>query len=132
MNDLTEEMLRKATRLLHNTPQPTKKQLLASMMRAMVDDAKERLEFLQGVTALAKACAEEKRADDANPRVPLCDTRIGLRGNGNVSLWAVIGVAGVFYPTKMAAEIAARSMFPDEDSDKRYSRIWYKNFVKED
>lgn len=129
MNDLTEEMLRKATRLLRNDT-PTKKQLLAGMMQAMVAEAKERLEFLQGVTALAKACAEEKRADDASPRVPIGDTEIMVSSSNEVTLWTFTGTDN-FYPTKLAAEIGVRRRFPDEDPYRRYARLCFRNFVRD-
>lgn len=45
---------------------------------------------------------------------------------GFVELWRVRGLAGVVYPTKMAAEISTRLSFPDEDPDERYSRISYR------
>jgi hypothetical protein len=36
-----------------------------------------------------------------------------------VDLWYVMGIAGLWYETKMQAEEAARKAFPDEGADKR-------------
>jgi len=69
--------------------------------------------------------------EKTSPSVPLIDTRIPLIDAHAVQLWHFTGAVGVYYPTKMAAEIAARQMFPDETEDKRYARISYSNFVKE-
>jgi hypothetical protein len=136
MNDMTDEMLRKAARHMRYGA-ITKKELLAGMLQAMVAEANERLEFLQGITALAKSVAVDReilsqleKEENASPRVPLSDATI-IPHHDCVHLWRVTGQGGVFYPTKMAAEIAARQMFPDETEDKRYARISYSNFVKE-
>lgn len=48
-----------------------------------------------------------------------------------VELWYVTGIPGVYYPTKETAEIAARTVFPHEDPDRRYARIYYRNFYTE-
>lgn len=37
----------------------------------------------------------------------------------------------VLFSTKMAAEIYARQEFPDESSDRRYARIFYKSVWEE-
>lgn len=37
----------------------------------------------------------------------------------------------VLFATKMAAEIYARYVFPDEGEDKRYARIFYKSVWEE-
>lgn len=37
----------------------------------------------------------------------------------------------VLFATKMAAEIYARDVFPDEGPDKRYARIFYKSVWEE-
>ena len=46
----------------------------------------------------------------------------------NVLLWYVVDIVGVYYGTKMEAEMEARKYFPDESADKRYARIYYKVF----
>jgi hypothetical protein len=48
-----------------------------------------------------------------------------------VQLWYVIGIGGVYYGTKMQAEVEARKAFPDEDESKRYARVFYKTFYME-
>jgi hypothetical protein len=42
-----------------------------------------------------------------------------------------MGIAGVWYETKMLAEAEARKAFPKEDAVKRYSRVYYKTFYQE-
>jgi hypothetical protein len=135
MNDLTEEMLRKAARHMRHGA-ITKKELLSGMLNAMVNEAKERLEFMQGVTALAKSVAVDREIlaqleneERASPRVPLSDTQIAA-GGGTVDLWSVRSNDMSYYPTKVAAEIAARQMFPDEGEDERYGRIYYTTFMR--
>lgn len=139
MNDITQElidtMLKKARRF-RGDPTPTKKQLLGAMLEAMHDEAKERLEFLQGVTALAKSIAVDReilsqieKEEKAIPRVPLSDTKIAA-GGGTVDLWSFRSSDMNYYPTKIAAEIAARQMFPDESEDERYGRIYYTTFMR--
>ena len=57
-----------------------------------------------------------------------------LRGSDDleaVDLWYVMGIAGVWYETKMLAEAEARKAFPKEDAVKRYSRVYYKTFYQE-
>ena len=34
-----------------------------------------------------------------------------------------------FFDSKEAAEVYARMMFPDEDADKRYGRIYFRNIL---
>lgn len=48
-----------------------------------------------------------------------------------VQLWYVIGIGGVYYGTKMQAEVEARKAFPDEDESKRYARVFCKTFYME-
>jgi len=48
-----------------------------------------------------------------------------------VDLWYVMGIAGLWYETKMQAEEAARKAFLFDDADKRYARIYYKTFYQE-
>lgn len=50
---------------------------------------------------------------------------------GLVQLWAVQGIEGAFYPTKMVAEQAARITFPKEPNN-AYGRIHYSVFVREE
>lgn len=49
--------------------------------------------------------------------------------NQEVILWYVKGIPGVYYPTKIVAEASARISFPNEDPDRRYSRIFYQTFT---
>lgn len=51
-------------------------------------------------------------------------------GIDEVELWRVVGIAGVWFPTKMAAEVAARVRFPTEDEARRYSRVYCSKFMK--
>jgi hypothetical protein len=44
-------------------------------------------------------------------------------GNKQVTLWKIRGVPKTFYPTKIAAEVAARAHFPHDNPTVRYSRI---------
>lgn len=46
-------------------------------------------------------------------------------------LWRVFGIEHTWYPTKIAAEVAARSRFPDEDPNKRYARLSCANFFRD-
>lgn len=68
--------------------------------------------------------------------VPFVDAEIpeepNLLGSVSVTLWRVVGIAGKLYPTKMAAEVAARLQFPDEGPDERYARVFYRRFILED
>jgi len=48
-----------------------------------------------------------------------------------VQLWCVMGVPQTLYGNKLRAERAARLAFPDEDADKRYSRVSFKTFYEE-
>ena len=48
-----------------------------------------------------------------------------------VDLWYVVGIGGVYYGTKMQAEVEARKAFPNEDAGKRYARVFYKTFYQE-
>ena len=109
----------------------TKKQLLGAALEAMVRESEGRLEFIQGVTALAKAVA-----NDTSPRVPLNDAKLHA-GAGDVTgvpLWYFTddnSRAITYYPTKMCAEIACRAQFPDESEHDRYRRIYYHTFTRE-
>lgn len=62
--------------------------------------------------------------------VPLYDA-YAFSSTGTVKLWGVQGRGGCFYPTKVAAEIAAREAFPNEDPFKRYARLYSKTFHQE-
>jgi hypothetical protein len=58
------------------------------------------------------------------------DTEIKLRDDGiygddAITLWKIRGVPRTLYPTKMAAEVAARAHFPHDASIVRYSRITF-------
>lgn len=46
-------------------------------------------------------------------------------------VWWVAGeeLQGLLFTTKEAAEKAARLTYPDEDPDKRYARIFYKEVL---
>jgi len=62
------------------------------------------------------------------------DVRIPYKGiddNGHecheVVLWHVLGI-DAYYPTKIAAESAARAVFFDETEKQRYSRITFGVF----
>ena len=44
-------------------------------------------------------------------------------------LWSVTGLPNVLFPTKEAAEVAARRAFPNEDPHRRYARISYSTFT---
>jgi hypothetical protein len=48
-----------------------------------------------------------------------------------VQFWYVKGVPQTLYDNKLRAERAARLAFPDEDADKRYSRVFFKTFYEE-
>lgn len=51
--------------------------------------------------------------------------------DGVIEMWQVQGLKG-WYPSKLAAEVAARDAFPDEDCSTRYARLSFKRFVQED
>lgn len=53
-------------------------------------------------------------------------------GSPYVELWRVRGIPLRWYPSKTAAEVAARVHFPDEDPDTRYGRLSFKWFIAED
>lgn len=46
------------------------------------------------------------------------------------TMWYVMGIPQTWYDTKMCAERAARMEFPDEDPDKRYARVGYREFLE--
>jgi hypothetical protein len=48
--------------------------------------------------------------------------------NGVLNLWTVTGIPETFYPTKIAAEVAARARFPADP----YYRVSYKVFNVEE
>lgn len=61
---------------------------------------------------------------------------IPFRGNRaefsmEVTLWHVRGLFEL-YPTKMAAEVAARTNFPKDEMAVNYGRLSYVRFVQED
>lgn len=47
-----------------------------------------------------------------------------------VTLWAVRGISGRLYPTRVAAELALRDSFPEEGFD-GYARIYSMTFTRE-
>ena len=49
-----------------------------------------------------------------------------------VKLWYLAGYPGHYFETKLAAEVAARRVFPLEDYSTRYSRVFYTVFYKEE
>jgi hypothetical protein len=109
----------------------TARHMLAMALTLELEMKKNELLYLQAITLLAKAAVEEKK-DLAAPRVPLTDTQLRLDTDRCVQLWYVCGDNSLsIYPTKMAAEIAARAAFPDEDELTRYARIFFKRFVQE-
>jgi len=55
-----------------------------------------------------------------------------IAGLREVQLWYVLGISQTMYDNKLRAERAARLAFPDEDADKRYSRVHFKTFYEED
>ena len=55
-----------------------------------------------------------------------------MYGLKEVEMWYVLGIKDTYYATKMAAEVAARQAFPDEDPDKRYGRVYYKTMYYEE
>lgn len=61
------------------------------------------------------------------------DAAIPIPGRryARVELWYVRGIDGYLYPTKIVAEAAARTRFPHEDEDVRYTRIGYVEYVRE-
>lgn len=46
-------------------------------------------------------------------------------------LWFVKGIDGWAYPTKIAAEVAARARYPHEPAALTYNRIYFKRFMEE-
>jgi len=48
-----------------------------------------------------------------------------------MDLWRVTGIDGVYYGTKMQAEVEARKAFPDEPESRRYARVFFKTFYME-
>lgn len=49
-----------------------------------------------------------------------------------VTLWRVTGIDGILFPTKMLAEIAARTTFPKDEMGTNYGRISYVRFHNEE
>lgn len=45
-----------------------------------------------------------------------------------VLLWSVTGATGEYYATKLQAEVRARVLFPIEDPDTRYARVYFTVF----
>jgi hypothetical protein len=60
----------------------------------------------------------------------LADATIPVEA-GCVTLWRVLGMPGVRYPSKLAAEMAARVRFPNESPDARYARVAYVRYYPE-
>jgi hypothetical protein len=52
-------------------------------------------------------------------------------GAGEVHLWRVRGLPGAWFPTKIAAEVAARRSFPTENPFARDARVTYRKFTRE-
>lgn len=57
------------------------------------------------------------------------DTINGLK---QVKLWYLAGYPGHYFTTKLAAEVAARRVFPLEEYAERYARLGFKTFYEED
>lgn len=58
--------------------------------------------------------------------------QLGIHFEGDrIVLWTIRGVPDCYYPTKIATEIMARNMFPNEDVATRYARISFIHFIKE-
>ena len=57
---------------------------------------------------------------------------VEMEGFKAVEMWYVRGIIGTYYETKLMAERAAWVAFPDEDSQTRYARVYYKTFFKEE
>lgn len=55
-----------------------------------------------------------------------------IHAAARVELWRVLGIEGRLYPTKVAAEVAARVVFPDEAPWSRNGRISYVAYVREE
>lgn len=55
---------------------------------------------------------------------------VRLFDKDEVDLWFVAGLPGFLYPTKIAAEVAARQAFPEESPEMRYSRIRSMKFYR--
>lgn len=55
-------------------------------------------------------------------------TDVEIRDREPVELWRVFGRPGILYPTKVAAEVAARTYFPNEDVVTRDARVSFKRF----
>jgi hypothetical protein len=72
-----------------------------------------------------------------NMMINLSEVEIRFRGTtstftAEVELWRVRGISERFYPTKMAAEMAARRYFPKDDMETNYGRLSYVRFHQED
>ena len=61
--------------------------------------------------------------------INLNDVKMKEDEDGGVVLWSVTGLF-YWWPTKIAAEMAARERFPDEDPHSRYARIFYSTFYR--
>ncbi len=59
------------------------------------------------------------------------DVVVYERPEGEVHLWRVRGLPGAWFPTKIAAEAAARRSFPTEDPFAREARVTYRRFTRE-
>jgi hypothetical protein len=58
------------------------------------------------------------------------DCAIPQDDDGTLNLWQVRGMPQIWFPTKLVAEMAARHLFPGEDPDTRYGRIYFKVFTQ--
>jgi hypothetical protein len=89
----------------------------------------ERAGRLAYIAAHDKAyAADQQRLEAMRYAVYHSDTEIkmrddGIYGNAEATLWKIRGVPKTFYPTKIAAEVAARAHFPHDNPTVRYSRI---------
>jgi hypothetical protein len=88
----------------------------------------ERAGRLAYIAAHDKAyAADQQRIEAMRPSLYHSDCQIAVigswTGNKQVTLWKIRGVPKTFYPTKIAAEVAARAHFPHDDGIVRYSRI---------
>ena len=65
-------------------------------------------------------------------RAKLSLDEIVIEDVAEIQLWYLRGIPGKLFPTKIAAEVAARERFPDEGPDARYARLGYVVFFKEE
>lgn len=77
---------------------------------------------------------QRKRREAECPTVRLTTTDVQIPRPDSrdfVELWGLTGMPGVLYPTKLAAEAAARERWPHESEDKRYARVHFERFYSE-